>query len=245
MYKTNYVGTESLWKIILQERQNFSSTPLESLFGLQHWVDRRQIDRRSADRFYFYKYMGVFQGKWRHLRPSGFEHACFPASPATLTSLLLPRSALLASMLWDGYSCSMKFLLPALPWLLISILQVSEFVWDSVPSKFLSALYHYQPVFFFLLSMHVTVLTMYWWMCLPPLDFKSHKGRVLAYLVCPSLWLNPIWSKVWALVCRAAFQVSPLLPHHCSQRWAGSLALTPGSSIYPSLVHPLSFSSLN
>lgn len=175
--------------------------------------------------------MGAFQGKWRHLRPSGSEHACFPASPATLTSLLLPRSALLVSMLWDRYSCSMKFLLPALPWLLISILQVSEFVWDSVPSKFLSALYHYQHAFFFFFQCISQFLIMYWWMCLLPLDFKSHEGRVLAYLVCPSLWLNSIWSRVWALVCRASFRVSPLLPHHCSQRWAGSLALTPGSSI--------------
>lgn len=34
--------------------------------------------------------MGACQGKWSCLRPSGSEHACFPASPATLTSLLLP-----------------------------------------------------------------------------------------------------------------------------------------------------------
>lgn len=178
MYKTNYVGTESLRKIILQERRNFSSTSLESLFRLQHWVDGRQI-YRSADGFYSYGYMGACQGKWRHLKPSGPEYACFPASPATLTSLLLPRSALPASMLWDGYSCSMKFLRPALPWLLISILQVSEFVWDHVPSNFLSALYHYQPVFFFFFQCISQFLIMYWWTCLPPLDFKSHEGRVL------------------------------------------------------------------
>lgn len=144
------------------------------------------------------------------------------------------------------------FSMVVLPWLLISILQVSEFVWDCVPSKFLSALYRYQPVlfFFFFFQCISRFLIMYWWMCLPRLDFKPHEGRVLVYRVCPSLWLNPTWSRVWELVCRAAFQAPPLLPHCCSQRWPGSLASTPGSAIYPPLVkflslHPLSFSSLN
>lgn len=244
MYKTNYVGTESVWKIILQERQNFSSTPLESLFRLQHWVDRRQIDRRSADRFYFYEYMGAFQGKWRHLRPSGFEHAfqlhqphwplfCSPDLP------FLPLcSEIDIPIPWNFFfqpchDCSFPSFRSQ---------SLSEIV---SPPSFSLPYIIINLFFFFFFQCISQFLIMYWWMCLSPLDFKSHKGRVLAYLVCPSLWLNPIWSRVWALVCRASLQVSPLLPHHCSQRWAGSLALTPGSSIYPSLVHPLSFSSLN
>lgn len=175
--------------------------------------------------------------------------ACLLSSFTSHTDLSsAPRSALPASMLWDGYSCSMKFLLPALPWLLISTLQVSEFVWDHVPSKFLSALYRYQPVFFFFFQCISQFLIMYWWVS-PPLDFRSHEGRVLVYLVCPSLWLAPICSRVWGLVRRAAFQVPPLLPHRCSQRWAGSLPSTPALPFthlwWDSYLCILSFSSLN
>ena len=197
--------------------------------------------------------MGVCQGKWRRLRPSGSEHACFPASPATLTSLLLPRSALPASMLWDGYSSSMKFLLHG------SLAMTTHFHPSGLrvclrlcPLQVSLCLISLSTCFFFFFFFQCIsrFLIMYWWMCLPRLDFKPHEGRVLVYRVCPSLWLNPTWSRVWELVCLAAFQAPPLLPHCCSQRWAGSLASTPGSAIYPPLVkflslHPLSFSSLN
>lgn len=103
--------------------------------------------------------------------------------------------------------------------------------------------------FFFLLSMHITVFDNVLEGVSPPLDFRSHEGRVLVYLVCPSLWLAPICSRVWGLVRRAAFQVPPLLPHRCSQRWAGSLASTPAPPFthlwWDSYLCILSFSSLN
>ena len=63
MYKTCCVFTESLQYNIPQEKQNFSSTLLESPARPENSVDRRQMDRRNAYRFYFYMYMGGFTGK--------------------------------------------------------------------------------------------------------------------------------------------------------------------------------------
>lgn len=193
--------------------------------------------------------MGACQGKWSCLRPSGSEHACFPASPATLTSLLLPDLPFLPlcsemdiPVPWSFFSqpCHDYSFPPFRSQSLSEIMSPPSF---SLPYIVINLF------FFFLLSMHITVFDNVLEGVSPPLDFRSHEGRVLVYLVCPSLWLAPICSRVWGLVRRAAFQVPPLLPHRCSQRWAGSLPSTPALPFthlwWDSYLCILSFSSLN
>lgn len=184
MYKTNYVGTESLRKIILQERRNFSSSSLESLFRLQHWVDRRQI-YRSADRFYSYGYMGACQGKWRHLSPQDLSMPAF--------QLHQPHWPLFCSPDLPFLPLCSEMDIP-IPWNFFSQ-PCHDYSFPSFRSQSLSEIMSppsfslpyiiINLYFFFFFQCISQFLIMYWWTCLPPLDFKSHEGRVLFIVFVP------------------------------------------------------------